>query len=86
MVATDTVESRPKRNFWARVDRWMRSIHLYTGLFLVPWMIIYATSAMLINHGPAVREWFNVQPPKQEVIRKKFGIKRPIPTSTTPSH
>lgn len=66
----NSLASRPKRSFLARVDRWMRSIHLYTGLFLVPWMMIYATSALLINHGPAIREWFDIQPPKQEVIRQ----------------
>jgi hypothetical protein len=48
----------------------MRSIHLYSGLFLIPWMMIYATSACLINHGPAIRTWFDIQPPKQEVIRE----------------
>ena len=70
MVAPDTVDSRLKRSFWVRVDRWMRSIHLYTGLFLVPWMMVYATSALLINHGPALREWLDIQPPKQEVVRE----------------
>ena len=26
--------------------------------------------AMLINHGPTIREWFDVQPPKLEVLRE----------------
>jgi hypothetical protein len=29
-------------------------LHLYTGLFLVPWMMIYAVSAFCLNHV----EWF----------------------------
>lgn len=70
MAASDAVHSRSKRNVWTRVDRWMRSIHLHTGLFLVPWMMVYATSALLINHGPAFHEWFDIQPPKQEVVRE----------------
>jgi hypothetical protein len=70
MVASDAVDSKPKRSLWGRVDRWMRSLHLYTGLFLVPWMMVYATSALLINHGPALREWLDIQPPKQEVIQE----------------
>jgi hypothetical protein len=32
-------------NRWVRWDRWMRALHLYTGLFLVPWMTVYAVSA-----------------------------------------
>lgn len=39
---------------WVRCDRWMRALHLYTGLFLVPWMAVYAVSAFCLNH----KEWF----------------------------
>jgi len=39
---------------WARVDRIMRAGHLYTGLFLVPWMMVYAMSAFFLNHDA----WF----------------------------
>ena len=41
-------------NRWVRWDRWMRALHLYTGLFLVPWMMVYAVSAFCLNHS----EWF----------------------------
>ena len=39
---------------WLRWDRWMRVLHLYTGLFLVPWITVYAVSAFCLNH----KEWF----------------------------
>jgi hypothetical protein len=39
---------------WARLDYWMRTLHLYTGLFLVPWMMVYAVSAFCLNHS----SWF----------------------------
>ena len=29
----------------------MRALHLYTGLFLVPWMTVYAVSAFCLKHG-----------------------------------
>jgi len=32
----------------------MRALHLYTGLFLAPWMMVYAISAFCLNHN----EWF----------------------------
>ena len=41
-------------NRWRQCDRWMVALHLYTGLFLVPWMIVYAVSAFCLNHN----EWF----------------------------
>ncbi|MEZ6188121.1 MAG: hypothetical protein R3F62_24320 [Planctomycetota bacterium] len=34
---------------------WLRRLHLYTGLFLVPWVCVYAVSAILFNHGT----WFS---------------------------
>ena len=39
---------------WSRLDGFMRLGHLYTGLFLVPWMAVYATSAFCLNHD----QWF----------------------------
>ena len=43
-----------ERNRWVRWDRLMRALHLYTGLLLVPWMMVYAVSAFCLNHN----EWF----------------------------
>lgn len=61
---------RRSRSMWVRVDRFMRLTHLYTGLFLVPWMLVYASSAFLINHGPTVREWLDIQPMKLQQLRE----------------
>ena len=45
---------------WARLDRWMRWLHLYTSLFLVPWMTVYAISAFCLNHNEWVTKGFGV--------------------------
>jgi len=37
---------------WLRLDGFMRLGHLYTGLFLVPWMAVYATLKKLGLDGP----------------------------------
>ena len=42
------------KRLWARSDRLMRALHLYTSMFLVPWMMVYAISAFFLNHN----EWF----------------------------
>ena len=52
------------------VDRWMRWLHLYTGLFLVPWMLVYAASAFCLNHGPAMTKMLGVTPPEWKVERE----------------
>lgn len=31
---------------------------MYSALFLLPWMIIYAASGLVLNHMPLVREWY----------------------------
>ncbi len=35
----------------ARIDSIMRLTHSYTGLFLIPWLLVYAASAFCLNHG-----------------------------------
>lgn len=54
---------------WPRLDRLMRTLHLYTGLFLVPWMMVYAASACCLNHGPWMAKTFDIAPPKWQQIR-----------------
>lgn len=34
-----------------------RRLHLYLGMFLFPWVLMYAFSSMVFNHLPAIREW-----------------------------
>ena len=64
---TDRPRSRWKK-FWSTTDRWMRKLHLWTGLFLVPWMIIYAASALFINH-PILNKVAGSGPPKWKQLR-----------------
>lgn len=35
----------------AAVMRWLRRGHLFSGLFLLPWVLIYGVSGFLFNHG-----------------------------------
>ena len=36
----------------------IRRVHMYSALFLMPWMIIYAGSGLVLNHLPLVRGWY----------------------------
>jgi hypothetical protein len=53
---------------WMVWDRVMRVTHLYTGLFLVPWMMVYAISAFCLNHYT----WFDALKltPKWATVRE----------------
>lgn len=35
----------------SRMYRWTRNLHLYVGLFLSPFVLVYAASAVLLNHA-----------------------------------
>ncbi len=48
----------------------MRSLHLYTGLFLVPWMLVYGTSALVLNHHEGFGQWFHIAPPQWKTVRE----------------
>ena len=39
-----------RRARYNRVMRWVRRIHLYTGLALVPWVFLYGFTGLLFNH------------------------------------
>ncbi len=59
-------------NRWVRWDRWMRAVHLYTGLFLAPWMIVYAVSAFFLNHNEWFTEGLELRPDWKNVCQREF--------------
>jgi hypothetical protein len=48
----------------------MRYIHLYTGLFLMPWIAVYAVSAFCLNHNKLFVSKLRVTPPKWKHVRE----------------
>ncbi|MCU0916736.1 MAG: PepSY domain-containing protein [Planctomycetes bacterium] len=55
---------------WGRIDGVVRSVHLYTGLFLAPWLLVYATSGFCLNHNQWLIERLKVVPAKWKVVRE----------------
>lgn len=46
----------PKRSAFSReAMQWTRRLHLYTGLFLLPWVFLYGVTGILFNHPT----WFS---------------------------
>lgn len=42
---------KPKTKRWtAAIQMWIRRIHLFSGLFMLPWVLLYGFTAMLFNH------------------------------------
>jgi hypothetical protein len=55
---------------WRRADSVVRSVHLYTGLFLAPWLLVYATSGLCLNHNKWLIERLQIAPAKWTLVRE----------------
>lgn len=60
-------DSAPRRTFAARAQMFVRRAHLYLGLLLVPWVVLFGISGFLFNHtgttfGGATRELARFSP------------------------
>jgi len=53
-----------------KADRVLRWIHLYTGLFLLPWMLVYGASAFCLNHNRWFLDKLSIRPVHWEVERE----------------
>ena len=43
---------------WPAVSKIIRRVHLYTGLFLAPWMVMYALSTLVMTHRDYVLSFY----------------------------
>lgn len=62
-AAGATAAPRPRAK--TSLHLWIRRAHLYAGLFLAPFVVIYGASAVIFNHGG----WFSSgAPPRHETV------------------
>jgi hypothetical protein len=60
----------------------MRARHLHTGLFLVPWMAVYATSAFCLNDNSWFTPWLGKLQQWELVREVGFADCRAVPPMT----
>jgi hypothetical protein len=65
------------KSSWIRTDRSMRAIHLYTSMFLVPWMVMYAVSDVPLG---SVRQCASA------FAQRKHGLSRRMATIFAADH
>ena len=46
----------PRRSLFQTGMVWLRRVHLYFGLLLFPWALLYGVTAFLFNHPTAFSE------------------------------
>jgi len=59
------------------LSRAMRRLHLYLGLLLVPWFLVYAVSAIFFNHGQFFGGFLQPDGPEW-VVRFDRPYQRPV--------
>jgi hypothetical protein len=42
--------AKRRKKFISRLNMWIRRIHLFSGLFMLPWVLLYGFTALLFNH------------------------------------
>ena len=61
----------------------VRRVHMYLGLFLAPWMFMYAVSTLVMNHREFVQKFYPAQAPAM-VSERELDYTRAFPTNLTP--
>jgi hypothetical protein len=64
------------------VSRLVRRLHMFTGLFLGPWMLMYALSTLVMTHREFVLSFYPSKNPAM-VTERELDYTRSFPASTT---
>ena len=60
----------------------IRRVHMYLGLFLAPWMLMYALSTLVMAHRPFVLSFYPTETPKI-TVEKELDYSRSFTTNST---
>lgn len=63
------------------ISRWIRRIHMFTGLFFAPWMLMYALSTLVMTHREYVASFYPTKNPAF-VLERELDYSRSFPTNT----
>jgi len=69
-LACDVPTPSTPGNASSRASLIIRRVHMYLGLFLVPWMVMYALSTLAMAHRPFVASFYPTKNPKLTLERE----------------
>src|SRR5882672_3993823 len=64
------------------ISRLIRRIHMYSGLFLAPWMLMYALSTLVMTHRESVQSLYSSKNPAM-VSERELSYTRSFPSTST---
>src|SRR5262245_31721539 len=66
----------------SKMSRLVRRVHMFSGLFLAPWMVMYPLSTLVMTHGDYVFSFYPSKNPAM-VTERELDYSRSFPTNTT---
>jgi len=66
----------------SKISRLIRRIHMFSGLFLVPWMLMYALSTLVMTHRQYVLSFYPSKDPAM-VTERELDYTRSFPATAT---
>ena len=67
---------------WSTISRLVRRVHMFTGLFLAPWMLMYALSTLVMTHREYVVSFYPSKSPAL-VTERELDYTRSFPAAAT---
>jgi hypothetical protein len=64
-------------------SRLVRRVHMYLGLFLAPWMLMYAASTAVMNHREFVQSFYSPKSPAM-ILERQLSYSRAFHPETKP--
>jgi hypothetical protein len=77
-----TQDAPPTSPDTPKFSRLLRRIHMFTGLFLGPWMLMYALSTLVMTHREFVASLYTAKHPAT-VTERELEYSRAFPTNLT---
>lgn len=78
-------KNRKRRRFtgkhYSRFMKLVRRTHMYTGLILLPWVLLFGASGVLFNHPTWLASAKIVHRSNPEIVKKTVGFAPPDPAS-----
>ena len=81
-ASNDALAHPTSANNVPRVSRLIRRIHMFAGLFLGPWMLMYAFSTLVMTHREYVSSLYASKNPAM-VAERELDYSRSFPTNLT---
>ncbi len=81
-VASEALARSPSEASRSGVSRLIRRVHMFSGLFLGPWMLMYALSTLVMTHREYVASFYPTRTPNL-VTERELDYTRSFPATAT---